>query len=180
MIDAARGLAWPYAGTGAEARVDGAIAASAFTQPSQLAIAGDTIFVADAEGNMIRRVDLPPTNTVTTLAGGNLFDFGDKDGKGDAVRLQHPQGIATDGTLVFVADTYNHRIKVLDPVKRSVKTLAGTGKAGLADGRADRAQFDEPGGLSLAGRTLYVADTNNHAIRAIDLDAGTVTTVLLR
>ena len=50
-----------------------------------------------------------------------------------------------------------------------MKTLAGTGKPGLADGRLDRAQFDEPGGLSLAGRTLYVADTNNHAVRAIDL-----------
>jgi DNA-binding beta-propeller fold protein YncE len=179
MIDTARGLAWPYAGTGAEARIDGAIAAAAFTQPSGLAIAGDTIYVADAEGNIIRRVDLPPTNSVTTLAGGNLFDFGDKDGKGDAVRLQHPQGIATDGALVYIADTYNHRIKVLDPAKRKVTALAGTGQPGLADGRLDRAQFDEPGGLSLAGRTLYVTDANNHAIRVMDLDRGTVTTLTL-
>ena len=137
----------------------------------------DTIYVADAEGNIVRRVDLPPRNTVTTLAGGNLFDFGDKDGAGDAVRLQHPQGIATDGERVYIADTYNHRIKVLDPLKRTVKTLAGTGKPGLADGRLDRAQFDEPGGLSLAGRTLYVTDANNHAVRAIDLDRGDVSTL---
>jgi sugar lactone lactonase YvrE len=175
MIDPARGLAWPYAGTGAEARVDGPISEAAFTQPSGLAIAGDTIYVADAEGNIVRRVDLPPKNTVTTLAGGNLFDFGDTDGKGDAVRLQHPQGIATDGKLVYIADTYNHRIKVLDPSNGKVKTLAGTGKAGFADGPAGRAQFDEPSGLSVAGRTLYVADTNNHAVRAFDLDRGTVT-----
>ncbi len=180
MIDTARGLAWPYAGTGSEARVDGAIAESAFTQPSGLALAGDTIYVADAEGNIIRRVDLPPKNTVTTLAGGNLFDFGDKDGKGDAVRLQHPQGIATDGERVYIADTYNHRIKVLDPAKRAVTTLAGTGKPGLADGRLDRAQFDEPGGLSLAGRTLYVTDANNHAVRAIDLDTRLVSTLAVR
>jgi thiol-disulfide isomerase/thioredoxin len=180
MIDVARGLAWPYAGTGAEARVDGPIADAAFTQPSGLAIAGDAIFVADAEGNIIRRVDLPPKNTVTTLAGGNLFDFGDEDGKGDAVRLQHPIGIATDGERVYVADTYNHRIKVLDPSSRKVKTLAGTGAAGLADGPAGRAHFDEPSGLTLAGRTLYVADTNNHAVRAIDLDREMVTTLQLR
>jgi len=180
MIDPARGLAWPYAGTGAEARVDGPIAEAAFTQPSGLAIAGDTIYVADAEGNIIRRVDLPPKNTVTTLAGGNLFDFGDTDGKGDAVRLQHPIGIATDGERVYIADTYNHRIKVLDPSSRKVKTLAGTGNAGLADGPAGRAQFDEPSGLTIAGRTLYVADTNNHAVRAIDLDREVVTTVPLR
>ena len=82
-----------------------------------------------------RRVDLPPKNTITTPAGGKLFDFGDKDGTGDAVRLQHPQGIATDGERVYIADTYNHRIKVLDPVERTVKTLAGRGKPGLADGR---------------------------------------------
>ena len=62
--------------------------------------------------------------------------------------------------------------------KRTVKTLAGTGKPGLADGRLDRAQFDEPGGLSLAGRTLFVTDANNHAIRAIDLDRGTVRSTL--
>jgi len=93
--------------------------------------------------------------------------------------LQHPQGIATDGERVWVADTCNHRIKVLDPVKRTVKTLAGTGKPGLADGRLDRAQCDEPGGLSLAGRTLYVTDANNHAVRAIDLDRGVVSTLRL-
>jgi thiol-disulfide isomerase/thioredoxin len=180
MIDTARGLAWPYAGTGSEARVDGAIADAAFTQPSGLALAGDTIYVADAEGNIVRRVDLPPKNTVTTLAGGNLFDFGDTDGKGDAVRLQHPQGIATDGERVYIADTYNHRIKVLDPVKRKVTTLAGTGKPGLADGRASKAQFDEPGSLTLAGRMLYVADMNNHAIRTVDLDREIVATVTLR
>ena len=180
MIDVARGLAWPYAGTGAEARVDGPIADAAFTQPSGLAAAGDTLYVADAEGNIVRRVDLPPANTVTTLAGGNLFDFGDRDGAGDAVRLQHPIGIATDGTRVYVADTYNHRIKVLDPGTRTMTSLAGTGDAGSADGALDRAQFDEPVGLALAGRTLYVADTNNHAVRAVDLDARTVTTLRLR
>jgi thiol-disulfide isomerase/thioredoxin len=180
MIDTARGLAWPYAGTGQEARLDGTIAAAAFTQPSGLALAGDVLFVADAEGNIIRRVDLPPANTVTTLAGGNLFDFGDQDGKGDAVRLQHPQGIATDGSnRVYVADTYNHRIKVLDPSSRKVQALAGTGKAGYADGPLDRAQFDEPGGLTLAGRTLFVADTNNHAVRVIDLDRREVSTMRL-
>jgi thiol-disulfide isomerase/thioredoxin len=177
MIDVARGLAWPYAGTGAEARVDGAIADAAFTQPSGLALAGDAIYVADAEGNIIRRVDLPPVNTVTTLAGGNLFDFGDADGAGDAVRLQHPIGIATDGRAVFIADTYNHRIKVLDPARGTVRTLAGTGKAGRADGPLARAAFDEPSGLSIDARTLYVADTNNHALRAIDLDASVVRTV---
>jgi DNA-binding beta-propeller fold protein YncE len=180
MIDVARGLAWPYAGTGAEARVDGPIAESAFTQPSGLALSGDAIYVADAEGNIIRRVDLPPKNAVTTIAGGDLFDFGDIDGSGDDVRLQHPAGIATDGARVYIADTYNHRVKVLEPAKRTVRNFAGVGSPGFADGVGRQIQFDEPGGLSVAGRTLYVADTGNHAIRTVDVETKTVATLTLR
>jgi NHL repeat len=74
------------------------------------------MFVADAESNIIRAIELPPVNTVRTLVGGDLFEFGDVDASGDAVRLQHPLGVAAfpDGR-VAIADTYNHKIKVLDP-----------------------------------------------------------------
>ena len=181
MIDTARGLAWPYAGTGAEARVDGAIAEAAFTQPSGLAIAGDTIYVADAEGNIVRRVDLPPKNTV------------DDARRRQPVRLRR-QGRHRRRRASAAPAGHRHRRRAASTSrtptttasrcsirsKRTVKTLAGTGKPGLADGRLDRAQFDEPGGLSLAGRTLYVTDANNHAVRAIDLDRSTVVTLALR
>ncbi len=80
---------------------------------------------------------------------------------------------------VFVADTYNHKIRVLDPASRRVKTLAGTGVSGLKDGAAARAQFAEPGGLSIADGVLYVADTNNHVIRTIDLATNEVRTLQL-
>ena len=79
---------------------------------------GNTLFVADAESNTIRAVQLPPANTVTTIAGGDLFEFGDQDGRGDAVRLQHPLGLAARDGRVFIADTYNHKIKMLDPAIR--------------------------------------------------------------
>ncbi len=58
---------------------------------------------------------------------------------------------------------------MLDPATRQVTTFAGTGVAGQVDGPAKTAQFFEPGGLSVAGDTLYIADTNNHVIRTIDL-----------
>src|SRR2546423_304204 len=99
---------------------------------------------------------------VRTLAGGDLFDFGDRDGAGDDVRLQHPLGLALYQNQLFIADTYNHKIKVLDPRARTVKTFAGTGKPGQADGA--QSSFYEPGGLSVARGRLYVADTNNHEI----------------
>lgn len=177
VIDLLHDQAYPYAGTGNEAREDGAVTAASFAQPSGLAVDGQTLFVADAESNTIRSIALPPGNLVTTLAGGDLFDFGDVDATGDRARLQHPLGVAVHGGQVFIADTYNHKIKVLDPATRQVTTLAGTGKAGHKDGAARSAQFFEPGGLSVAGGTLYVADTNNHAIRTIDLGTLQVSTL---
>ena len=179
MIDLERSLAFRYAGSGREARVDGAVDDAAFAQPSGLALDGRSLFVADAESNIIRKIDLPPSNEVTTLAGGDLFDCGDTDGRGDAVRLQHPLGIATLDGLLYIADTYNHKIKVLDPRTRKVTTVAGSGAMGSADGPLKSATFHEPGGIAAAAGKLYVADTNNHAIRRIDLDVGQVGTVVL-
>ncbi len=177
VIDLLHDRAYPYAGTGEEARRDGDVNEAAFAQPSGLALDGNTLYVADAESNTIRAVSLPPGNTVTTLAGGDLFEFGDTDGTGDAVRLQHPLGVAVHKGKVFIADTYNHKIKVLDPDSGAVTTFAGTGLPGHADGAARRAQFYEPGGLSIAGDTLFVADTNNHVIRTIDLGTSVVSTL---
>src|SRR4029077_20001320 len=92
---------------------------------------------------------------------------GDEDGTRNGVRLQHPLGLARWNGQLLIADTYNHKIKLLDPAARLVKTFAGTGKPGQSDGA--RPSFYEPGGLAVAGDKLFVADTNNHAIRVIDL-----------
>jgi thiol-disulfide isomerase/thioredoxin len=156
-----------FAGSGREARVDGLRKEAAFSQPSALATDEKTLYVSDAEANIIRAIDLSPNGKVRTLAGGDLFDFGDLAGFGNDVRLQHPLGLARWNNKLLIADTYNHKIKVLDPEARSVKSLAGTGKPGQADGA--RPSLYEPGGLAVAGDKLYVADTNNHAIRVVDL-----------
>ena len=179
VIDLLHDRAYPYAGTGEETRRDGAVHEAAFAQPSGVALDGNTLYVADAESNTIRSVALPPQNAVTTLAGGDLFDFGDEDGTGDGARLQHPLGVAVHDGRVIIADTYNHRIKMLDPASRKVSTIAGTGAPGHADGAASRAQFHEPGGVSVAGDTVFVADTNNHVIRSIDLRSFVVSTLSL-
>jgi thiol-disulfide isomerase/thioredoxin len=177
MIDLERRLAFPYAGSGREARVDGPVDEAAFAQPSGLALDNSTLFVADSESNIIRAIDLPPDNRVRTLAGGDLFEFGDKDGIGDEVRLQHPLGVAMAAGRLFIADTYNHRIKIMEPAARRVRAFAGDGAAGQADGPPGQAHFYEPGGLSAARGALYVADTNNHAIRRISLEDGLVETL---
>jgi thiol-disulfide isomerase/thioredoxin len=180
MLDHARGILWPYAGSGQEARLDGTIEEAAFAQPSGLAVLGDVMYVADAESNIIRAIDLPPANRVRTLAGGDLFEFGDVDGKGDAVRLQHPLGLAIHDGRVVIADTYNHKIKLLDPATGKVWTLAGTGTPGHADGKGRKAQFYEPGGVNVSGDAIFVADTNNHAIRRVDAKTGETSTIQVR
>jgi DNA-binding beta-propeller fold protein YncE len=166
-----------FAGTGREARLDGSLSASGFAQPSGITGDGQRLYVADSEANIIRAID-PLKMTVQTLAGGDLFDFGDEDGEGDHVRLQHPLGVYAYDGKVFIADTYNHKIKLLDPRSGSVKTLLGTGRPGQADGA--RASFYEPGGLSQARGKLFVADTNNHAIRVVDLRTRATSTLMIK
>ncbi len=173
-MDLEKNLIEPYAGTRAEARLDGKIEESAFAQPSGIVSDGKNLFVADSESNIIREIDFQK-ETVETLVGGDLFEFGDKDGTGDDVRLQHPLGVALYDGKVLIADTYNHKIKELDTEERTVKTFLGTGKAGQTDG--SNPSFYEPAGLSVADGKLFVADTNNQAIRVVDLKTKQVSTL---
>ena len=165
-----------FAGSGREQRTDGPLLEAGFAQPSGLAVSNQTLYVADSESNIIRAIDLA-SGRVKTLVGGDLFEFGDVDGSGDDVRLQHPLGVLAHGDKILIADTYNHKIKELDPDKRRVNSLFGTGKPGQADGATP--SFYEPGGLALANGKLYVADTNNHAIRVVDLKTKQASTLRL-
>jgi len=172
------GAILPYAGSGIEARTDGGLRAAAFAQPSGLATDGKRLYVADSESSSIRAVDLAGgAGKVVTVAGGELFDFGDADGIGLAARFQHPLAVSFGEGVLYVADTYNHKIKRIDPVTGASQTFLGSGK-GLRDGA--QPQFYEPGGMSLAGRKLYIADTNNHRICVADLDTRIVSTLALK
>jgi thiol-disulfide isomerase/thioredoxin len=163
-----------FAGSGREARIDGPLLEAGFAQPSGITNNGRSLFVADSEANIIREIALKE-GLVKTLVGGDLFEFGDVDGQGDDVRLQHPLGLLALGDNLLIADTYNHRIKELDPSKRSVQSFIGSGKPGQVDGTA--ASFYEPAGLTIAQGKLFVADTNNHAIRVVDLKTKAVSTL---
>lgn len=180
MLDLRRGLTFPYAGSGREARIDGGVDESAFAQPSGLTAVGSTLVVADAESNIVRAIDLPPENRVRTMAGGDLFEFGDRDGRGDGARFQHPLGVSAHGSVVFVADTYNHRIRTLNVETGDVRTFAGSGREGGTDGPAVTAEFYEPGGLSAVSDVVFVADTNNHRIRRVAWPSGEVSSVEIR
>ena len=169
----------PYAGTGQESLSDGPLDSATLAQPSGISVGGGRLYFADSETSSIRSADLDPSGRVRTIVGLDLFVFGDHDGTDYKVRLQHPIGIAChDGTL-YVADTYNHKIKRVLPETRSAFTFLGNGQAGFKDGQGTQAQFSEPCGLSVANGKLYIADTNNHAVRVADIETGEVSTLVI-
>jgi DNA-binding beta-propeller fold protein YncE len=168
----------PFAGTGHEDIRDGTREEAFFAQPNGLSLDDNrTLFVADSEASAVRAVSLTGTENVITLVGTGLFDFGDVDGVGESALLQHVQAVCFVDGLLYLADTYNNRIKTLNPQTREVKSFAGNGTAGFQDGVLHEAQFNEPAGLAAANGKIYVADTNNHAIRVIDIAEGTVETL---
>ncbi|HXG12556.1 MAG TPA: thioredoxin-like domain-containing protein [Gemmataceae bacterium] len=178
-MDLEGGTIAPWAGSGRENIVDGSRRAAQFAQPSGLALdpAAGVLYVADSEVSGIRAIDLGPNGKVRTLVGRGLFDFGDQDGVGADVCLQHPLGVTLADGLLYVADSYNHKIKRLDPRTAAVARFLGSGRPGFRDGRGPEAEFSEPGGLWAAAGRLYVADTNNHAVRVCDLASGEVRTL---
>jgi len=172
------GVIAPFSGLGRENILDGPHETANFSQPSGLSINGGKIYVADSEISAVREVDLDPAGRVRTIVGTGLFDFGDKDGVGDGALLQHCIGLGWHNGTLYVADSYNHKIKTVDPKTRVVKTFLGDGKKGLEDGK--KARFHEPNGLAGWGDKLFIADTNNHAIRVCDLKTGEVSTLQIQ
>ncbi len=161
-------VAAPIAGSGAENLRNGVGVNADFAQPSGLARIGHNLYVADSEDSGIRQINLH-TLRVSTIAGHGLFIFGDVNGGYSSSRFQHPLGIAAFGKDLLVADTYNNQLRLVNPRTRQVGTFLGTGKPG-AGTPGGTLQFFEPGGLSVAGNTIFVADTNNQ--RVVIINAG--------
>jgi sugar lactone lactonase YvrE len=159
----------PFAGDGQERRVDGVGMAASFAQPSGLATDGSTLFVADSETSSIRTVSIA-TRQVKTLVGRDLFVFGDVDGPASGVRFEHPLGVAWADGAVWAVDTYNSKLKRIDPVTGETHTVVG--------GRDHKALF-EPEGIAAAGSDLLVADTKHHRIVRVKRSDGSAQPIAL-
>ena len=178
-IDVADNSISVFAGSGAEGIADGPPDLATLAQPSGLATDGSILYWVDPESSSVRRVPLDGGGEVETLVGTGLFDFGDADGQGTAALLEHPQGIAFANGTVYVADTYNHKLRTVDPTSREVRVVAGGVAAGFKDGSGVASLLSEPNGLSVAGGLLYIADANNNVVRVMDLATNTVSTLEL-
>ncbi|MEO8192648.1 MAG: alkyl hydroperoxide reductase [Gemmatimonadales bacterium] len=156
-VDTVTGRSRVHSGMGGEDIQDGDNSSALLAQPMGITAIGSRLYFADSESNAIRWAEMSEDGSVGTIVGTGLFDFGDVDGAGDDVRLQHPQGLTLNpGGGLLVADSYNDCIKLVDPASRvSATWLRG---------------FHEPGGISCSGTHAYVADTNAHRIAVVSLE----------
>jgi YVTN family beta-propeller protein len=143
---------------------------ASFSEPEGITYdpADNTLYIADTSNNEIRAMN-PTTYAVTTVAGNLSAGFA--NGTGTGAQLRTPWGITynpADG-LIYIADSGNNAIRVMDPSTNVVATIAGNGAAGSANGLGPAATFNFPGYISYgpSGNYLLVTDTLNDLIRVI-------------
>lgn len=186
-ITISSGLVESYAGTlGATAGATEAAAGSAalFNGPSGITTDGVNLYVADTTNNKIRKIVIGATDgtrAVSTIAGltGGVGTAGWLDGPGAGALFSGPQGIATDGTNLYIADTGNNRIRQVILSTGATSTLAGSGAAGSLDATTGTdATFYGPSGITTDGAYLYIADSTNHKIRRVEIASPHAVTTL--
>jgi thiol-disulfide isomerase/thioredoxin len=146
--------ALPWAGTGGEELVDGPLDHALLAQPTGVCTVGATVAFADCESSAIRLANAE--TGVRTLVGRGLFHFGDRDGVGEEALLEHAEDLAYFDGALAVVDTYNNRLKRVDPETR--ETGPWEGEVGEKDA------LREPAGVSSDGASLFIADTGNHRV----------------
>ncbi|MEO8152584.1 MAG: InlB B-repeat-containing protein [Rhizobacter sp.] len=115
------------------------------------------------------------TVMVSTLAGTGISGYA--NGIGHAATFDAPLGAVSDGTNLYVADSFNHAIRKVVIATGEVTTLAGSGSAGSTNGVGTAASFNRPYSVVTDGTHLYVADTDNNLVRKIDIATATVSTL---
>ncbi len=159
---------------------DNGPAVSAGVSPKGVAVDGSgNLYIADTGNNRIRRVD-HSTGYISTVAGTGPRGFSGDDGLAVSAQLDTPNGVAVDSSgNLYIADTYNHRIRRVDHVTEKISTVAGTGTPGFSgdNGPAASAELNRPLGVAVDGSgNLYIADAVNNRIRKVDT-TGNISTI---
>jgi cysteine-rich repeat protein len=170
-------------GTGSPGSIGDERFATSATLNQPFGIAHDdsgNLFIADTSHHRVRRVDAQ-TGVITTVAGSGNPGYGGDGGPAAAAQLNNPHDVAVDDLgNVFIADSYNHRIRRVDSQTGIITTFAGTGVPGFSsDGiAATSAHIGAAQGLFVDGaRNVFIADTSNQRIRRVDAQTGVISTV---
>lgn len=149
-----------------DGHADGIGIAASFNEPAGITTDGVNLYVADTANNLIRKIVIA-TREVTTLAG-KAGTFGQNDGLGETASFTGPFGVTSDGTSLYVADTFDNAIRKVDIATGTVTSVAGIATAsGRVDGTGSRAAFTRPAGVVSNGTQLFILDSHNNAIRTI-------------
>jgi trimeric autotransporter adhesin len=178
----ATGVITTLAGTGtSNGNGDGALATAAgVASPSGVAVDGTgNVYIADTSNDRIRKVTVA-TGIITTVAGTTGGFFGD-GGAATSARISNPEGVAVDGAgNIYIADTYNHRIRKVVAATGLIFTVAGSGSYGFGGdgGAATGAQLYYPYGVAVdSAGNLYIADSDNNRVRKVTAATGIITTL---
>jgi hypothetical protein len=176
-LEISTGIVTTLAGTaGNSGSTDGVGPAASFHYPDGITTDGKNLYVSDFGNNDIRKVEIS-TGAVTTLAG-TVGNSGSADGIGSTASFNHPRGITTDGSSLYVVDGSNNTIRKIDIESGSVITIAGSaGIVGTVDGIGSSARFNYPCDITTDGTNLYVTDSINDTIRKIVISTSSVTTL---
>lgn len=169
------GAVTTIAGSGVVGVTDGTGIAAQFNRPWGITMdAQNNLYVADYGNHTIRKIT--SSGAVTTIAG-VAGASGNTDGIGANAQFSFPAGIISDSQgKLYVTDSSNHRIRMIETSNGNVTTITGS-IAGSTDGSTSDAQFNRPFGITIDGAgNLFIADTNNRTIRKIT-PSGTVTTL---
>ncbi len=166
----------PLSLTGAVTTLAGA--ASPFGNPMGVVRVGGTIYVADAQYSVIWAVD---TSGNATVYAGMLGQPGATNATGTSAQFDGPQGLATDGTSLYVADMFNDEIRQIDLTTAAVTTVAGaSGTPGKTDGTGSSASFNGPEGLyyDSGSSQLYETDKFSKIVRTVNPSTKAVLTII--
>lgn len=167
-------------GSGKKGLTDGPFAKASFSRPQGVLWMGNKIYVADTENHAIREIDLD-NDTVKTIAGTGqkgVYVEHNKSYPAKATRLNSPWDLASDGKSIFIAMAGLHQIWSYDIKKQKLSVFAGRGSENITDGNAESAEFAQPSGLWLDKGTLYIADSEVSAVRALPLDTKYASTIV--
>ncbi len=173
-------------GSGERGFEDGAASAASFHDPQGFAYdhGSGTLYVADTKNHAIRAIDAA-TGAVSTIAGTGEQSYDREGGKrGTNQGLSSPWALALDegSQTLYIAMAGTHQLWSMDLGSTKINAIAGSGRENIYDGPAMKAALAQPSGLALGAdnRTLYFADSEGSAIRALDLDRMEVRTIIGR
>lgn len=153
VVDLATKQASPFAGSEELGMPDESSGEATLSQPGGITTDGTSLYFIESESGAIRSIDIGTGQVETVLAGG----------------LQYPHGIAFQDGLLYVSDSYDQKVKVINLATKAMSDFVGSGRKGSNDGAATAATFYEPAGLAISGGKLFVADCNNQQVRFVDV-----------